>query len=132
MEERIIEIFTHLTTTIKNLSSTIEDLNDNVSTTDYRLKKIEDTLEIVLKELNQRNNKPIVSNNSTIQTIEDKPEKVNKNYTVLEEFLQVVPDKSKDFVSSIVNNNYPTMTLKQFDALDRLAKQIGFTGNLAQ
>lgn len=93
-----------------------EDLNSKISTLQSRV--------TYLESLNNTNPVPKNNNNST--------EKVFKHMDNLEELIDLIPEQSKKFANSIIYNKYPTMTMKQFDALDRIAREVNFTKPLAK
>lgn len=94
-----------------------EDLSNKISILQSRVSYLE--------SLNNTN--PVLKKDSSNST-----EKVFKNIENLEELLTIIPDQSFNFANNIVNNNYPTMTLKQFNALDKLAKQVNFNKPLVR
>lgn len=93
-----------------------EDLNNKISTLQLRINQLE-------SKINQTNTVTIDNQSS---------DKVYKNMNNLKELLRVIPDQSFNFANNIINNKYPTMTIKQFDALDKLAKQYNFFKPLTQ
>ena len=93
-----------------------EDLNNKINTLQSRVSYLE--------SLNNTNPVPKNNNNST--------EKVFKHMDNLSELVDLIPEQSKSFANSIIYNKYPTMTMKQFDALDRIAREVNFTKPLAK
>lgn len=93
-----------------------EDLNNKISTLQSRVSYLE--------SLNNTNPVPKNNNNST--------EKVFKHMDNLSELIDLIPEQSKNFANSIIYNKYPTMTIKQLDALDKIAREVNFTKPLAK
>jgi uncharacterized membrane protein YgaE (UPF0421/DUF939 family) len=96
-----------------------EDLNNKISSLQSRISYLE--------SLNNTN--PVPKN---ITNTSNSTEKVFKNMDNLSELIDLIPEQSKNFANSIIYNKYPTMTMKQFEALDRIAKEVNFTKPLAK
>lgn len=105
----------------------INDLGKRVTKLEESYEKIDSKLAVIVERLQQ------LGTSDTTQVLQpENSERVYKNITNLEELLEVVPDGSKKFVGSIVNNEYPTMTHKQHQALLNLAKSLGYDKPLSQ
>lgn len=104
-------------------------------------KEVKEKLRIIYEDLDNKINtlqsriqylESMVNNNTNpVPTKDISTEKVFKNMDNLSELIDLIPEESRKFANSIIYSKYPTMTLKQFDALDKLARGVNFTKPLA-
>lgn len=103
--------------------------------------EVKEKLRIIYEDLNNKINtlqsrivylESMVNNTNPVITKDISTEKVYKNMDNLSELIDLIPEESRKFANSIIYSKYPTMTMKQFDALDRIAREVNFTKPLAK
>ena len=115
IEKKIERVFL----AIEKVQQGLERIEESQIYLDARLMVIEEYLQGVEVEETQE---------ITTQT-QEKPTQFKtfvKDKITMQELLQYIPEQSMAFASSIINNEYPTVTEKQYNALVSLAQQVGY------